>query len=346
LSRHSRSGASASSKFSKALVEIESTLHQSVMQSSAGSANADALRAVQTVADECAFWTEAAARDRRAGNSPAAFFARTLGKIAPRLSPAAIREQGRAEVARLVEDAQDACTALWRGDADDDETGGAIVARASASASSAGHVDAYPEARMVHVLSMIGRQLVWYWTDNLTRAHGNAASSASSSGASSSSPSTATGLLFDPLPEVRQSLAAALKVLAQWDGAVAEFMHAWTAGSGARWQGAKFADAGLQQMRARLRSLLRVRVLQAEVAALLPSPDERKRIGVALQRPLEQYVAAALALGGSGGSGSTSLGGGGGGNPLLMLGAGFEDSWQVSHDILNHFNIVTTFHVY
>jgi hypothetical protein len=85
LCRQSRSGASASSKFSKALVEIESTLHQSVMQSSAGSANADALRAVQTVADECAFWTEAAARDRRAGNSPAAFFARTLGKIAPRL---------------------------------------------------------------------------------------------------------------------------------------------------------------------------------------------------------------------------------------------------------------------
>jgi hypothetical protein len=167
-----------------------------------------------------------------------------IGRIRERpRSPAAIREQGRAEVARLVEDAQDACAALWRGDADDDETGGAIVARASASASSAGHVDAYPEARMVHLLSMIGRQLVWYWTDNLTRAHGNAASSASSSGpssSSSSSSSTATGLLFDPLPEVRQSLAAALKVLAQWDGAVAEFMHAWTAGSGgARWQGAR-----------------------------------------------------------------------------------------------------------
>jgi hypothetical protein len=98
-------------------------------------------------------------------------------------------------------------------------------------------------------------------------------------------------------------------------------------------------------MRARLRSLLRVRVLQAEVGALLPSPDERRRIGVALQRPLEQYVAAALALGGSGGSGgSTSLGGGGGGNPLLMLGAGFEDSWQVSRDILYHFNIVNTLH--
>ncbi len=52
---------------------------------SAGSAHADALRAVQSVADECAFWTEAATRDKRAGNSPAAFFARTLGKIAPRL---------------------------------------------------------------------------------------------------------------------------------------------------------------------------------------------------------------------------------------------------------------------
>lgn len=98
------SGASASSKFSKALVEIESTLHQSVMQSSAGSANADALRAVQTVADECAFWTEAAARDRRAGNSPAAFFARTLGKIAPRLRR--VRSEAEAEAGQGMSAAQ------------------------------------------------------------------------------------------------------------------------------------------------------------------------------------------------------------------------------------------------
>jgi hypothetical protein len=109
------------------------------------------------------------------------------------------------------------------GDADDDEFGGALVARASSSATSA---DSFPEFRMAHLLALIGRQLVWYWADNLSRAH--------------ASTSTTSGLLSDALPEVRQSLAAALKTLAQWDSAVADFMKLWP-----RWQGAKFSDSGI-----------------------------------------------------------------------------------------------------
>jgi hypothetical protein len=73
---------------------------------------------------------------------------------------------------------------------------------------------------------------------------------------------------------------------------------------------------GLQLLRARLKALLHVRTLQSEVVSLLPSVDERKRIAAALMRPLEQYVAGAVAAGGSTG------------NPLLQLGAGYEDSWQ------------------
>lgn len=59
-------------------------------------------------------------------------------------------------------------------------------------------------------------------------------------GSSSSSASSTLGLLTDPLPEVKQSLAAALKVLAQWEAALADFMRDWVQ----RWQSAKFVDAG------------------------------------------------------------------------------------------------------
>ena len=206
------------------------------------------------MADECAFWTEAAAAAAAASTSnkggrggthtPASFFARTLGKIAPRFT--ALRQQSRLEFSRLVEDAQDACTALWLGDPDDDEFGGALVARAASNAASA---DAYPEARMVHLLSLIGRQMVWYWCDNLNQTHSASASAATAAAAAAAAsapgaavaaaPTTAVGLLHDSLPEVRQSLAAALKTLAQWDGALGDFMRTWP-----RWQGAKFSDAG------------------------------------------------------------------------------------------------------
>ena len=125
---------------------------------------------------------------------------------------------------------QDACSALWLGDPEDDENGGALVARAASSVASP---DAYAEARMTHLLALIGRQLVAYWSDQL---------SASSSSSSSASASLAAGgaLLSDALPEVRQSLAAALKTLAQWEGALGDFMRTWP-----RWQGTKFSDAGM-----------------------------------------------------------------------------------------------------
>jgi hypothetical protein len=79
----------------------------------------DALRAVQSISDEHAFWNDAATAAAAGGsgkggrggtNTPSSFFARTLGKIAPRF--AAIREQSRAEFARLVEDAQVWCHEL------------------------------------------------------------------------------------------------------------------------------------------------------------------------------------------------------------------------------------------
>lgn len=75
-------------------------------------------------------------------------------------------------------------------------------------------------------------------------------------------------------------------------------------------------QSGIQQLRARLRSLLKVRSLQAEVASLLPSADERKRLSAALHQPFEAYFASMSAAAA-------------GGNPLLMLGAAYEDAWQV-----------------
>lgn len=83
---------------------------------------------------------------------------------------------------------------------------------------------------------------------------------------------------------------------------------------------------GLLQLRARLRSLLRLRTLHSEVIGLLASPDERRRTTAALMRPLEQFVASAqvAATGGSASAVSSSSTG----NPLLQLGAGVEDAWQ------------------
>ncbi len=51
------------------------------------------------------------------------FLSDRAGKIAPRF--AALKDLSRSDVARLMEDTQDAVHALWLGDADDDETGGA-----------------------------------------------------------------------------------------------------------------------------------------------------------------------------------------------------------------------------
>ena len=122
---------SAGGKFTKALTEVEQTLHQTVLATGSNAGTADAVRAVQSLADEAAFWATqaAAARGGATAASPAAYYAKMLGKIAPRFG--SMKDMSRVDVARLMEDAQDVCNALWLGDMDDDETGGASTAFSS-----------------------------------------------------------------------------------------------------------------------------------------------------------------------------------------------------------------------
>jgi hypothetical protein len=245
---------------------------------------------------------------------------------------------------------------LWNGDNDDDDGGGAIVAQATSGArGSDPNTQTFPQARMTHLLTLIGRQFVWYWSDNLHRAHGQMTSLGSSASSAANASGATMGLLTDPLPEVKQSLASALKVLTQWESALSDFMRDWT-----KWSGNKFSDAGVYalvcsvvvclfkiihfinmiscsgvaQLRTRLRSLLKIRNLQAEVASLLPNADERRKLATALHQPFEAYFASTMGSSSASSSSATPFASNSTGNPLLMMGASFEDAWQVSHTFI------------
>ena len=70
---------------------------------------------------------------------------------------------------------------------------------------------------MTHVLTLIGRHLVGFWTEQLHRSHGTTAV-----GTTLPNGAGVMGLLLDAFQEVKTSLTAALKVVAQWDNAIAE----------------------------------------------------------------------------------------------------------------------------
>jgi hypothetical protein len=218
----------------------------------------------------------------------------------------ALKDLSRADVARLMEDAQDVCNMLWLGDHDDEDGGGAAVATGSKPG------DLYPEGRMTHLLTLIGRQLVAYWTDQLHRSHGvTAVGMALPNGAG------VMGLLLDSYPEVKTSMTAALKVVTQWESAVAEMMRTWP-----RWAGGKYVDAAVSPFRARLRAIFKVRTLQNEVHSVLTQADQRRRMTAAFQAPFDVYFASfSLA---AGGVTAASL------NPLFLCSAVYEDKWQAA----------------